>query len=88
MPNRFLFALAALLFSVCVPRAGLAAPVFEIDRPVMFGGRDSDSNAFHAPVARLIRERGHCCETVVLPLSMLPLVAGLAQGDIPELPCI
>lgn len=82
MPNRFLLALAALLFSVCVPRAGLAAPVCEIDRPIMFGGLDWDSNAFHTEVARLIIERGYGCETDVLPGSTLPLVTGLGQGDI------
>jgi len=82
MPNRFLFALAALLFSVCVPRAGLAAPVCEIDRPVMFGGLDWDSNAVQTEGARLILERGYGCETDVLPGSTLPLVTGLGQGDI------
>lgn len=82
MPVRFLFALGALLFSVCVPRAGMAAPACEIERPIMFGGLDWDSNAFHTEVARLIIERGYGCETDVLPGSTLPLLTGLGQGDI------
>ena len=82
MPNRFLLALAALLFTICVPRAGFAAPDCEIDRPIMFGGLDWDSNAFHTELARIILERGYGCETDVLPGSTLPLVTGLGQGDI------
>ena len=83
MLNRFLFALAALLLAVSAPGAARAEePACEIDRPVMFGGLDWDSNAFHTELARIILERGYGCETDVLPGSTLPLITGLGQGDI------
>lgn len=53
-----------------------------IDRPILFGGLDWDSNAFHTEVARIILERGYGCETDVLPGTSLPLLQGLARGDI------
>tara|TARA_R110002110_G_scaffold179197_5_gene384593 strand:- start:2245 stop:4182 length:1938 start_codon:yes stop_codon:yes gene_type:complete len=80
---RLLFALAALVCLTGAPRTGQAAePRCEIDRPVMFGGLDWDSNAFHTELARVILERGYGCETDVLPGSTLPLITGLGQGDI------
>lgn len=83
MLNRLLLALCALAFTLCVPPAGRAAEATcEIDRPVMFGGLDWDSNAFNTEVARVILERGYGCETDVLPGSTLPLITGLGQGDI------
>ncbi len=83
MFTRLLFALAALAFSALAPRAGLAAdPVCAIERPVMFGGLDWDSNAFATELARIVLERGYGCETDVLPGSTLPLITGLGQGDI------
>lgn len=57
-------------------------PACELDRPVVFGGLDWDSNAFHTEVARLILERGYGCETDVIPGSTLPLVTGLGRGDV------
>lgn len=53
-----------------------------LDRPILFGGLDWDSNAFHTEVARIILERGYGCETDVLPGTSLPLLQGLARGDI------
>ncbi|ABS62688.1 Substrate-binding region of ABC-type glycine betaine transport system [Parvibaculum lavamentivorans DS-1] len=83
MLNRASLALAALFLSVWgFPSGAAAAPSCAIDRPVMFGGLDWDSNAFHTELARLIIERGYGCETDVLPGSTLPLVTGLGQGDI------
>ena len=66
---------------------GMAEPapidqVCTLDRPILFGGLDWDSNAFHTEVARIILERGYGCETDVLPGTSLPLLQGLARGDI------
>ena len=83
MPIRFFFALAALFLATGgFSSAPAAAPTCEIDRPVLFGGLDWDSNAFHTELARIILERGYGCETDVLPGSTLPLITGLGQGDI------
>ena len=83
MPIRFLFAVAALFLATGgVSSASAAAATCEIDRPVMFGGLDWDSNAFHTELARLIIERGYGCDTDVLPGSTLPLITGLGRGDI------
>jgi len=73
-----LLTLATLLGSVSIA----AAQTCEIDRPIIFGGLDWDSNAFHTEVARIILEEGYGCETDVIPGSTLPLVTGLARGDI------
>ena len=53
-----------------------------VDRPILFGGLDWDSNAFHTEVARIILERGYGCDTDVLPGTSLPLLQGLARGDV------
>jgi len=83
MPTRSLFALATLILATGgFLSAAAAAPTCEIDRPVMFGGLDWDSNAFHTELARVILERGYGCKTDVLPGSTLPLITGLGQGDI------
>lgn len=71
-------AVVGLLFSG--PAA--AAPECEIDRPVVFAGLDWDSNRFHTAVARHIVEAGYGCETDELPGSTLPLLTGMARGDI------
>lgn len=54
----------------------------ELDRPVVFAGLDWDSNAFHTAVAARIMEAGYGCETDVIPGTTLPLVTGLARGDV------
>lgn len=54
----------------------------EIDRPIVFGGLDWDSSAFHTEVARIILEEGYGCETDVIPGSTLPLITGVVRGDI------
>ncbi len=62
--------------------AGAAAPTCEIDRPVMFAGLDWDSNSFHVAVARFILEHGYGCTSEVLPGTTIPLLNGMARGDI------
>lgn len=59
-----------------------ASPACGVDRPIVFGGLDWDSNAFHTEVARLILEEGYGCETDVLPGTLLPLLTGLGRGDV------
>ena len=54
----------------------------EIDRPIVFAGMDWQSNAFHTAVAQKIIELGYGCETDVLPGTTIPLLQGVAQGDI------
>jgi ABC-type proline/glycine betaine transport system substrate-binding protein len=54
----------------------------EVDRPVVFAGMDWQSNAFHTAVAQVILETGYGCETDVLPGTTIPLLQGVAQGDI------
>lgn len=58
------------------------AAACEIDRRVVFAGLDWQSNAFHTEVARFILEHGYDCETDVLPGTTIPLLQGVAQGDI------
>ena len=54
----------------------------EVDRPVVFAGMDWQSNAFHTAVAQFILENGYGCQTEVLPGTTIPLLQGVAQGDI------
>ncbi|MBI1261481.1 MAG: ABC transporter permease subunit [Rhizobiales bacterium] len=80
---RALLALTGYLFlAMTSAHAAAKDPVCELDRPVMFGGLDWDSNAFHTELARLILERGYGCQTDVLPGTTLPLITGLGRGDI------
>lgn len=65
-----------------VARSATAALACDVDRPVVFAGLDWQSNAFHTEVARFIVEHGYGCETDVLPGTTIPLLQGVAQGDI------
>ncbi|MDX2224186.1 MAG: ABC transporter substrate-binding protein [Rhodospirillaceae bacterium] len=64
--------------------ACLAGPVHacELARPVVFAGLDWDSVGFHNAVARFVVEHGYGCRTDVIPGSTIPLIQGVAQGDI------
>ncbi|AEV34626.1 Glycine betaine-binding protein [Pseudovibrio sp. FO-BEG1] len=62
--------------------AEAADPVCELDRPIVFAGLDWDSNAFHNSVAQFIAEKGYGCQTDVIPGSTIPLLNGMARGDI------
>ena len=77
MPFRHIRFFAVLLIATAALFAGSShAAACELKRPVMFGGLDWDSNAFHTAVARIILERGYGCKTDVLPGSALPLLTG------------
>lgn len=58
------------------------ASACEIDRPVVFAGLDWDSNAFHNALAGFILREGYGCKTDIIPGSTLPLLTGMARGDI------
>ncbi len=80
----FKSALAACVVALpfAVSSAEAADPVCEMDRPIVFAGLDWDSNAFHNSVAQFIAEKGYGCETDVIPGSTIPLLNGMARGDI------
>lgn len=58
------------------------SPACEIDRPVRFAGHDWASNRFHVAVASFILEHGYGCPTDSLPGTTIPLLTGLARGDL------
>ena len=72
-----LFGLAAFPGSVQA-----AAPLCELDRPVRMAGLDWDSNRFHVAVAGFILKHAFGCESESLPGSTIPLLTGLARGDL------
>lgn len=76
-----LIAFAALVALGATSKAS-AAPQCEVNRPVMFANLDWDSNRFHTAVARYILEVGYGCKTDSLPGSTIPLLQGMAQGNI------
>ena len=59
-----------------------AAAECELNRPIMFAGLDWDSNAFHTEAAGFIMKEGYGCEVDQIPGSTLPLLTGMARGDI------
>jgi glycine betaine/proline transport system substrate-binding protein len=73
----WLVGLAAL-----APGLANAAPTCEVKRPVVFAGLDWDSNAFHVAVARFILDHGYGCKSEVLPGTTIPLLNGMARGDV------
>lgn len=72
----------ALALPLSTAAAVAAEPACEIDRPVVFAGLDWDSNAFHTALASYIMEKGYGCQTDVIPGSTIPLLNGMARGDI------
>lgn len=72
----------ATVLTVVLLRFTSGAAACDVDRPVMFAGLDWQSNAFHTEVARFILEQGYGCETDVLPGTTIPLLQGVAQGDV------
>lgn len=79
-----LLAASTLLAGLAATSAPAAAQetTCDIDRPVMFGGLDYGSAAFHTALARLILEEGYGCETDVIPGTTLVLTQGLGRGDV------
>lgn len=75
VPMRYILFICALL-------APTAVSACEVSRPVMFAGLDWESATFHNAVARFILEHGYGCETDAIPGSTIPMLQGVAQGDI------
>ena len=73
---------AAALTPLAATDARADDPVCELDRAVVFAGLDWDSNTFHTEVARFVAEHGYGCDTDVIPGSTIPLLNGMARGDI------
>ena len=59
-----------------------SATACELSRPVVFAELDWDSVQFHTAVARKILAAGYGCKTDAVPGSTIPLIQGMAQGDI------
>jgi glycine betaine/proline transport system substrate-binding protein len=74
-------ALAALSM-LWQPQASAQAPRCEVDQKVVFAGLDWDSNAFHTAVAQRIVRDGFGCAVDAIPGSTIPLINGMARGDI------
>lgn len=68
--------------TIALASAGAARAACELDRPVMFGDMDWDSNRFHTAVARFILETGYGCKTDAIPGSTIPILTALARGDV------
>ena len=76
-----ILALAATCL-IFAPSVEAAPRTCEIDRPVRIAGLNWDSNRFHVAVTRYILKHGYGCDTEVLPGSTIPLLTGLARGDL------
>ena len=75
--------LVPLLISLMAPLPAHAqAPRCEVDQKVVFAGLDWDSNAFHTAVAQRIVRDGFGCAVDAIPGSTIPLINGMARGDI------
>lgn len=74
---------AAIAFAPLVAAPALAADdTCDIDRPVMFAGLDYQSAAFHTEVAKFIMASGYGCAVDDLPGTVIPLINGVARGDV------
>jgi glycine betaine/proline transport system substrate-binding protein len=71
-----------VFFALIAGMTAVQAAACDVDRPVVFAGMDWQSNAFHTAVAQKILEAGYGCKTDVLPGTTIPLLQGVAQGDI------
>jgi glycine betaine/proline transport system substrate-binding protein len=77
--------LATTLFgiaSVVNTAAAADSPQCEIQRPVMFGGMNWESNLVMVEAERFIMEKGYGCKTDVTPASTLAALAALERGDL------
>ncbi len=77
----------AMMFALAFSPLGYGTAVSaqakcETDKPIVFGGLDWDSNAFHTAIAQFIISHGYGCEVRLMPGTTIPLHAGLVRGDI------
>ena len=84
MRYRFLLPVlfSAMATALSPASAAAAAPACEIDRPLRIAGLDWDSDRFHVAVAQFILKHGFGCDSEVTPGSTIPLLTGLARGDL------
>ncbi len=80
-------ALVGALFACALPAGAPVAMaqdtgVCEIGRPVIFAGLDYDSAQFHNAVAKYLLRHGFGCAVDELPGSVIPLINGMARGDV------
>ena len=77
---------SAVAASLALAAVLTAHPAFatscDVARPVVLAGLDYDSAAFDNAVAKAILTKGYGCKVDILPGTVLPLVAGLARGDV------
>ena len=78
--HRSIIAALTLLAALTLP--ALAARACDIDRPIEFAGLDYDSARFHNAVAMAILKDGYGCKVDALPGQVIPLLTGLARGDV------
>jgi glycine betaine/proline transport system substrate-binding protein len=78
----FIFSFFAIVTGWLAMPLAAAEQRCEIDRKIVFGGLDYDSNSFHNDVVRFILEKGYGCKTDVIPGSTIPILAGAVRGDI------
>jgi glycine betaine/proline transport system substrate-binding protein len=74
--------LAGLLAGALCTAAAGAATRCEVERKIVFAGLDWESNAFHTAVAQRIVRDGFGCAVDTLPGATIPLLNGLARGEI------
>ncbi len=83
--NRKIIAVAALLALAApafVATNAQDAPACDIDREIIFADLGYDSALFHNAVAQFILEAGYGCQTDAIPGETIPLINGVARGDI------
>jgi glycine betaine/proline transport system substrate-binding protein len=82
-PLRTAATLIVLTLALLMPATTTTAQVqCETDKPIVFGGLDWDSNAFHTAVAQFIIRHGYGCKVDLIPGTTIPLHAGLLRGDV------
>jgi glycine betaine/proline transport system substrate-binding protein len=79
---RMVSLLAGLILAGLGVGSASAQEKCDVDRPVVFAGLDYDSARFHNAVAMFILREGYGCKADELPGQTIPLIAGLARGDV------
>jgi glycine betaine/proline transport system substrate-binding protein len=75
-------ALFGAFLAACLLACGGARAACDVDRPIVFAGLDYDSAQFHNAVAMFILKNGYDCKVDAIPGQTIPLLNGLARGDI------
>jgi glycine betaine/proline transport system substrate-binding protein len=74
---------AAMALVFAAPALAASKPAkCELSRAVIFAGLDYDSAQFHNAVAKYMVKNGYGCAVDELPGSVIPLLNGLARGDV------